>query len=590
MPAPRTKTGGASQSVAPPYDTFTVLLDDPSDAPMLGFDVYADVFAQIVEHSRPQFAVGIFGDWGSGKTTLMEAIRKQIESKPDAMLAVWFNAWRYEREEHLIIPLLDHLREAMLGWSKTHEGPASKRAAKAAALISRASRGLLRGLTIKGGLLGVEATLALDRIFEAEGSADRPDSFYHAAFRDMREATEDFVGASERRIVVFVDDLDRCLPLNALQVLESMKLFFDVPGFVFVVGLDQGIIERAIEAKYRGGGPAQPAQVIVEQSSSTPDPQGSNGNSAPRSAARVQSAEQLPPISGADYIKKLFQVPFSLPRLGTGRLAELIGAMTATEALEETQSLELREQVQPHLEHMSDRYTLNPRDVKRLINEYIVQMKLLQRRIGPTASPGAVLAIQLMRFRVDWRPLYEVLLDDPEGFVYETQQALERPGGTRFAAGEENQPVPRSFMTYMREQGGALLQQESLAPYLLSAEQTGSTNPGPRLAGEAIKNLRKIFGDLGIIPGNEDLSPAITEIAQLRDALYSPSSQPSSVTGQAPYSEALELADRLERTMKSIRRDQPQPEQLAALRQCQDTLDLLAEVVREMRRRTSVAA
>jgi predicted KAP-like P-loop ATPase len=39
------------------------------------------------------------------------------------------------------------------------------------------------------------------------------------------------------KIVIFVDDLDRCLPDNALDVIESMKLFFDLPGFVFVVGL-----------------------------------------------------------------------------------------------------------------------------------------------------------------------------------------------------------------------------------------------------------------------------------------------------------------------------------------------------------------
>jgi KAP family P-loop domain len=578
-------------STAPPYEKFTVLLDDPSDAPMLGFDIYADVFAQIVERSKPQFALGVFGDWGSGKTTLMRAIEQQVKTKPDIMLPVWFNAWRYEREDHLVIPLLDHLREAILEWGNAQGDGASQRVEKAAALFARASRALLRGLAIKGGLPGIEATLAFEKVLDADGASDRPDSFYHAAFLDMREATRDFVGANERRIVVFVDDLDRCLPLNALQVLESMKLFFDVPGFVFVVGLDQGIIERAIEAKYRAGGPSQPAQVVVEPSSPAPDYPGANGDGRPSTGTHLRRSEQLPPVSGAEYIKKLFQVPFSLPRLGTNQLSELIQAITDSREMSSAQSQVLRREVQPHLEYMSDRYTLNPRDVKRLINEYIVQMKLLHRRLGPRADSGTVLAIQLMRFRGDWHPLYEVLLDDPDGFVHETRQALAQPEVARFTVGDEDEPVPHSFMTYVRERGAVLLEQNSLSAYLLSAEQTGSTNTGPRLAGEAVRHLRKIFAGLGITPGNEDLSPATTEITQLREALYGPSSSSrGSYASQALTSEAITLTDRLEHAMKAINGKQPQPAQLAALRECQEILELISQVVREMRSRTSVAA
>src|SRR5581483_1839172 len=98
-------------------------------------------------------------------------------------------------------------------------------------------------------------------------------------------AIADFVEGGARRVVVFIDDLDRCLPLNALEVLESMKLFFDLEGFVFVVGLDQAVIERSIELKY---GPAEPA------------------------AGRQ--------ITGSDYVKKIFQVPFGLPRIPTDQI------------------------------------------------------------------------------------------------------------------------------------------------------------------------------------------------------------------------------------------------------------------------------
>jgi ABC-type polysaccharide/polyol phosphate transport system ATPase subunit len=54
------------------YADFTILLDDPAQTPGLGFNAYADALADIVARSRAEFAVGIFGTWGSGKTTLDE--------------------------------------------------------------------------------------------------------------------------------------------------------------------------------------------------------------------------------------------------------------------------------------------------------------------------------------------------------------------------------------------------------------------------------------------------------------------------------------------------------------------------------------
>lgn len=59
-----------------------ILLDTPSVKPVLGFETYASAFANLVRESEPRFAVGIFGGWGSGKTTLMEAIRRKLVGDP----------------------------------------------------------------------------------------------------------------------------------------------------------------------------------------------------------------------------------------------------------------------------------------------------------------------------------------------------------------------------------------------------------------------------------------------------------------------------------------------------------------------------
>src|SRR5688572_10323180 len=103
---------------------YKILLDIPLDRDLaLGFDELADAFASVIETSPPQFAVGLFGGWGSGKTTLMRAIDTKLNTKQCA--AVWFSAWRYEKEQHLIVPLLDVVREGLVNWhDKNPDAPA----------------------------------------------------------------------------------------------------------------------------------------------------------------------------------------------------------------------------------------------------------------------------------------------------------------------------------------------------------------------------------------------------------------------------------------------------------------------------------
>lgn len=79
---------------------FRILLDVPTVEPALGFKAVAAALAALIEESEPQFAVGIFGGWGTGKTTLMQAIEARLHR--ETTISVRFNAWRYEREPQLI--------------------------------------------------------------------------------------------------------------------------------------------------------------------------------------------------------------------------------------------------------------------------------------------------------------------------------------------------------------------------------------------------------------------------------------------------------------------------------------------------------
>jgi hypothetical protein len=79
-----------------------ILTDEVESEPILDFPQYGDTICNIIKASNPRFSVGIYGEWGTGKTTLMESIKDKI-AKQTGIMIVWFNAWRFEREDQFAI-------------------------------------------------------------------------------------------------------------------------------------------------------------------------------------------------------------------------------------------------------------------------------------------------------------------------------------------------------------------------------------------------------------------------------------------------------------------------------------------------------
>jgi hypothetical protein len=403
----------------------------------LGFDSLADAFRDVIEKSEPQFAIGLFGGWGSGKTTLMEAIDRRLNRRDCAV--VWFSAWRYEKELHLIVPLLDVIREGLVNWLDANTGAAEavRQSTKSVAgTIGKVIESLLTGFSLKAGVPGVlevsyDANKVLTRAnqFDAADVAARvPRSFYHASFRALREAFARFTAADPaagqppRRIVVFVDDLDRCLPEGALEVLESMKLFFDLPGFVFVVGLDLRVVEASVSRRYR--------DILAI------------GEARPRTAGEPIAADV---ISGAQYVRKIFQVPFTLPPVSADQIQDLVRSIYETANLPASQWTEIDQDVQPHLRFLGDAAGLNPREVKRFINAYT-----LVRKIKPHLDRGVVVALQTIAFRPDWRPIQFALLAFRNAFIAALQRHAAAPVAGYLEALDPNLvTLPQSFATYI---------------------------------------------------------------------------------------------------------------------------------------------
>ncbi|MCP4608123.1 MAG: hypothetical protein GY845_05355 [Planctomycetes bacterium] len=221
----------------------------------LRFGQYATILARAALDTPEPFTIGVYGGWGSGKTSLMRMVMNIIE-KEDGAIGVWFNAWRYEKEEHLIIPLLATIITEM----NNHESEFKKDLKAGFTKLRDAFRGILYGVSVKGkisipGLSEAELSVSpkdmVDRYEKlSQMASDRilDQSLYFRSFGRLDELAR---SAKTPKIIIFVDDLDRCFPDKAVALLESIKLVLNQPNITFVLGIAPKIIRAYLTAKYK---------------------------------------------------------------------------------------------------------------------------------------------------------------------------------------------------------------------------------------------------------------------------------------------------------------------------------------------------
>jgi hypothetical protein len=260
-----------------------------------------------------------------------------------------------------------------------------------------------------------------------------------------------------------------------------------------VVGLDRKVVEGAIELKYR--------------------------------ALQSGSGAEESPVKGSEYLRKIFQTFFTLPRFSPRQIDDFLASLDDA-GLSVQQREDLWQRVRPHLNFVITEAGVNPREVKRYLNAYT-----LQRRMNPSLDADVVLCLQTLTFRSDWREAYEALLAEREVFT----DAVRRQLDGNPAAVENLWPdlafIPSSCFDYLGSLGMPLLQAPSLDPYLHNIESTHS----------ALIDAYRVLGDLrGLM---RDFASAAT--AERRRELQ------SDFTRQLPR--LLGMLDQLPRTSAAAR-------------------------------------
>ena len=237
--------------------------DNPSPVDLLGFeDVAAPVLGALSSEHLDPVCVGVFGPWGSGKTTVIELIQKMLEGRND-MIVVYTQPWSYDPatdpKATLIGEVLNAVREQLDDSAATRLGEKIRGLAKRIRW-SRAIR-----LAIEGAV-----TLSLPKLDDLEGIFGKEAEVVEPTLQGFREdfakLVEDEALSQYKRIVVVVDDLDRCLPKTVIETLEAIKLFLAVPKMAFVVAADELSVSAAIAEVFAGSyGDKSRAQQYIEK-------------------------------------------------------------------------------------------------------------------------------------------------------------------------------------------------------------------------------------------------------------------------------------------------------------------------------------
>ena len=212
---------------------------------MLNVKSYVEGLEEFVLKCPTPMSIALQGDWGTGKTSFLQAMKSDFEAKGSGIKTIYFNTWQYSQfkmSENLYASFISNIVNA-LGESGKDEKV--KESAKSIIknvfkISSRLAKNAIKE-SINIDIDELEEEIAAKEMEKAQTIKS-----LKAEFADMVKKTKGEGG----RVVIFVDDLDRLNPEIAVELLEVMKLFMDVPDCIFVLAIDYEVVVSGVRKKF----------------------------------------------------------------------------------------------------------------------------------------------------------------------------------------------------------------------------------------------------------------------------------------------------------------------------------------------------
>lgn len=277
---------------------------------LLEISKYVKGLGKFIRECQTPMSIAIQGDWGTGKTSTLNLLKKNLEADKDTngIKCVFFNTWQYSQfnmEDSLYVSFVHNLVKQCGGNDEI--------------LRTVAAFGKLAFFKAVDWRFGTNASEILDGFEKAK--KDQMES--------VSKLQEDFaklVKKTGKRLVIFIDDLDRLNPEVAVELLEIIKLFVNVENSIFVLAIDYEVVVKGVRKKY---------------------------------------GENLSEEKCRNFFDKIIQLPFKMP-VERYNLTELV-----RKAVQE-QTHMTDECVNIVAEFISDVMGTNPRTFKRLVNAFFL--------------------------------------------------------------------------------------------------------------------------------------------------------------------------------------------------------------------------
>lgn len=232
----------------------------------------ADYLTPVIASTEQPFVISLNSPYGTGKTYFIECWREDL--KRQGFHSVYFNAWKTDFSQDALFAFISALKRQ---FKEVTDETIKKRISTQFSGLTKKASGLARSrvipLVLKGLAQKALGEETVEELIEAVGTSEEDiaslvetlaeeglraqevaeDSL--AAFKDylakiVFEHTEAETERQKKKIIIFVDELDRCRPVYAVQVLECIKHLFSVDGLLFVLAVDDRQLQNAVASVY----------------------------------------------------------------------------------------------------------------------------------------------------------------------------------------------------------------------------------------------------------------------------------------------------------------------------------------------------
>lgn len=336
---------------------------------------YAETLASFIQKSDTPLTVGLQGEWGTGKTSMMYMLREILDQADVA--TSWVNTWEYsmfrganETTPAVLRGMLEKLKESCAEKGTWTDGDdRSQKVQRIGRFIGNLANQVVRNQT------------GLDVKEAAEGGGDSGQISTEISFikKQINEVIEDLIKDGNNkynRVVFFVDDLDRIPPTDAVEVLEALKNMFDVPNCIYVLAIDYDVVVKGLEGKF--------------------------GKKTEENEREFRS-----------FFDKIIQVPFSMPT-GTYDIKELLIDKLSTMGIEIP-----KEQEQAFSDVVKFTVGFNPRSLKRFMNSFSLLRSLRELDVedsdedSDTTEFDDLVLFAILGLQISYNKVFRIIAQSP---------------------------------------------------------------------------------------------------------------------------------------------------------------------------------